>query len=80
MNVTASFNTVGSTGYYNPLPGEENLGGHALCVIGYDDQAKRFEIINSWGTGWGNNGFFTISVLFNFECLEITNNSVLSLI
>lgn len=61
MNVTASFNTVGSTGYYNPLPGEENLGGHALCVIGYDDQAKRFEIINSWGTGWGNNGFFTIS-------------------
>lgn len=36
--------------------------GHALCVIGYDDEkyGGAFEIINSWGTKWGNNGFIWI--------------------
>lgn len=61
MNITSSFQTVGSNGLYNPSQGEYTLGGHAMTVIGYDDQAKRFEIINSWGTEWGNKGFFTIS-------------------
>jgi len=43
------------------------FGGHAMCVIGYDDRrvAKyasgesytgAFQIMNSWGTDWGNNG------------------------
>ncbi|MEY4925677.1 MAG: hypothetical protein RI894_113 [Bacteroidota bacterium] len=38
---------------------QEVLGGHALCVIGYDNNKAggAFQIINSWGTGWGNNGF-----------------------
>jgi hypothetical protein len=33
--------------------------GHALVVIGYDDHkyGGAFEIINSWGTKWGNKGF-----------------------
>jgi hypothetical protein len=31
---------------------------HAMCVIGYDDKQKRFEIMNSWGTDWGDNGYF----------------------
>lgn len=33
--------------------------GHALCVIGYDDEklGGAFEVINSWGKDWGNNGF-----------------------
>ena len=36
--------------------------GHALCVIGYDDEkyGGAFEIINSWGSRWGNNGFLWI--------------------
>ena len=32
------------------------FGGHALCVIGYDDRRQAFQIMNSWGTEWGNNG------------------------
>ncbi|HMU09907.1 MAG TPA: C1 family peptidase [Ferruginibacter sp.] len=43
------------------------FGGHAMCVIGYDDRrvAKyangesytgAFQIMNSWGPEWGNNG------------------------
>ena len=31
-------------------------GGHAICVVGYTQQ-NRFVIRNSWGTGWGDNGF-----------------------
>lgn len=35
------------------------LGGHALCVVGYDDNkyGGAFLIMNSWGTTWGNGGF-----------------------
>ncbi len=36
------------------------LGGHAMCVIGYDDTALNgegaFQIMNSWGDDWGDNG------------------------
>ncbi len=32
------------------------FGGHAMCVIGYDDRKQAFEIMNSWGPQWGNNG------------------------
>ena len=31
------------------------LGGHAVCVAGYDKD--RIEIVNSWGQSWGNQGF-----------------------
>lgn len=53
------------------------LGGHAMTVVGYDDtrDGGAFEIINSWGTDWGNDGFFWISyAMFNditFEGYEI---------
>ena len=35
-------------------------GGHAMCVIGYDDNkgGGAFEVMNSWGDDWGDNGFF----------------------
>ncbi|MDW7694616.1 C1 family peptidase [Flammeovirgaceae bacterium SG7u.111] len=39
-----------------------SFGGHAMCVIGYDDSkyGGAFEIMNSWGTGWGNEGFIWV--------------------
>lgn len=38
---------------YNTYP------GHAMVIVGYDDNkyGGAFEIMNSWGTEWGNNGF-----------------------
>lgn len=32
---------------------------HAMCVIGYDDDKDggAFQIMNSWGSDWGDNGF-----------------------
>lgn len=34
------------------------FGGHAMCVVGYDDRLEggAFQIMNSWGTDWGQNG------------------------
>jgi hypothetical protein len=34
------------------------MGGHAMCVIGYDDRkfGGAFQIMNSWGEKWGKNG------------------------
>lgn len=34
------------------------MGGHAMCVIGYDDRkfGGAFQIMNSWSPQWGNNG------------------------
>lgn len=31
-------------------------GGHAMVLIGYDDDRKAFRLQNSWGTGWGDQG------------------------
>jgi hypothetical protein len=34
------------------------FSGHAMCVIGYDDNKEggAFQIMNSWGQDWGSNG------------------------
>lgn len=32
--------------------------GHAAVAVGYDDQRERVTVLNSWGAGWGNRGFF----------------------
>jgi hypothetical protein len=61
MMVPESFYTV--KGLWNPTedPNQE-YGGHAMCVIGYNDDQDGgvFEVMNSWGTTWGENGFFTV--------------------
>lgn len=48
---------VWSTGKI-PMPGNSPLrGGHAICVVGYDDDTQLFKFKNSWTTGWGDNGY-----------------------
>lgn len=53
---------VASTGIV-PIPDEQKeamLGGHAVCVVGYDDALRSFIIKNSWGTSWGQGGYCLI--------------------
>ena len=35
---------------------QAGFGGHAMCVIGYDDRKQAFQLMNSWGPEWGENG------------------------
>ena len=35
-------------------------GGHCVTIIGYDDSQGYWICKNSWGTSWGENGFFNI--------------------
>jgi C1A family cysteine protease len=43
-----------------PMPhhGEQPIGGHEVLMVGYDDATQLFKIRNSWGPGWGLNGYF----------------------
>jgi C1A family cysteine protease len=43
-----------------PAAGEKQLGGHAVMAVGYDESQQRFTVRNSWGTGWGMQGYFTM--------------------
>jgi len=40
------------------LNNEACLGGHAVCVVGYDDSRSWCIVRNSWGTDWGDGGYF----------------------
>ncbi|GGG40242.1 hypothetical protein GCM10011414_07200 [Croceivirga lutea] len=43
---------------YLPTEGV-GTAGHAMCVVSFDDDkfGGAFEVVNSWGPDWGNNGF-----------------------
>lgn len=38
-----------------------SLGGHAMCVVGFDDSKQAFRLVNSWGAHWGEQGFLWLS-------------------
>ncbi len=47
--------------FWYPEIGDQGLfGGHAMVVVGFDDEKQAFEIMNSWGSGWGNKGFIWV--------------------
>lgn len=58
----------------------DNGGGHALCVIGYDDDkyGGAVELMNSWGEGWGDKGFVWVKyndfARFTRYAFELINN------
>lgn len=36
----------------------EPIGRHAVTAVGYDDTKKHLIVLNSWGDGWGDKGYF----------------------
>lgn len=49
-----------TSGVYKKTPGSTLRGYHAVSVIGYTDTEEAWICKNSWGVGWGDNGFFKI--------------------
>ena len=58
-----SFTKVGKDGLWTMNDTTASIGNHAMCIVGYDDNKLNgaFEVMNSWGTEWGNNGYFWIT-------------------
>jgi len=50
------------SGIYTHQEGQV-LGGHAVKIVGWGEQGTQFYWIvqNSWGSSWGENGFFRIA-------------------
>ncbi len=56
------------TGVYDPQPDEDVVGGHEVLMLGYDigplptirpqGSTPSALILNSWGAGWGDKGYF----------------------
>jgi len=60
MKVYANFRALynkGAQAVYDHISGDY-LGGHAVVIVGYDDTHNRFKSLNSWGSNWGDSGYF----------------------
>ncbi|MFX1484656.1 MAG: C1 family peptidase, partial [Promethearchaeota archaeon] len=61
-----SFDTVNNVYTTSHIVGDP-VGGHAVCLVGYDDNkattdgSGAFLLVNSWGPGWGDSGFWWMS-------------------
>jgi hypothetical protein len=49
-----------TSGVYQPTGGSSYEGGHFVVIVGYNHNEKYWICKNSWGTGWGESGFFRI--------------------
>lgn len=74
-------NAVANTGIV-PMPNtgtEQLLGGHAMMIVGYNRSKQQFIVQNSWGTGWGDNGYcympysYILSAKLSFDFWVIYN-------
>jgi len=61
----------GVNSVYNNYSGS-SLGGHAITIVGYDDErfGGAFKVINSWGTDWGDNGYFWLP--YNNSVIQVS--------
>jgi C1A family cysteine protease len=76
--------TVARTGIM-PHPNtarERLLGGHAVLLVGYDKTRQVYIARNSWGSGWGDKGYFYMpfsviqnqNLSFDFWTIKSVNN------
>jgi C1A family cysteine protease len=59
-----------------PMPNlqtETLQGGHAVCCVGFNDQAGHLIVRNSWGTSWGDGGYFYLPYAYATD-LDLTSD------
>lgn len=55
--IDEGFEDAGKGFVWSQIKGKQ-LGGHAMLVVGYDDDRNAFRVLNSWGKGWGDAGYY----------------------
>lgn len=85
FSVYNSYTQAGNKGKIPfPTAGEKKVGGHAVCVVGYDDTIKiknsnpgsketkgALLIRNSWGENWGDEGYGWLPYEYVFQGLAV---------
>ncbi|MEA9357972.1 C1 family peptidase [Bacteriovorax sp. PP10] len=51
---------VYSSGVYKSVS-NKRVGGHAVSLVGFNDEGRYWIVRNSWGPDWGENGFIRVS-------------------
>lgn len=49
------------TGGVLSVPTGDVIGGHAMIIVGWDSKVNAFIVKNSWGSTWGQGGFWYMS-------------------
>lgn len=78
MVYSPDWNPNGSGKLHDPSEAERqqcfnsgnNCGGHVVLLVGYDAQSREYLVRNSWGTGWGENGYGRVSEKYVMENCE----------
>lgn len=60
FTVYSDFYNYYKSGVYKKTAGATVVGGHCVAIIGYDDNLQCWICKNSWGTAWGEQGYFRI--------------------
>lgn len=94
FSVPATVENIGSDGFMPPYdqnnPADQILGGHAVCMVGYNDNLTDgknppgyFIVRNSWGTSYAVNGyfympysFFSSNLISDCWVLDIVTNKI----
>lgn len=69
--LAVAVNATPAFGSYNPAngpfkeEGADHTINHAVTLVGWDDDKNAWLIKNSWGSGWGDNGYMWIDYYTN---------------